>query len=138
MSSFTDELKYEPTNTLAKRSGLPQYKILAPVRFDIGVKGSDLSITVPAGFITDFASFPWPIRAWFSPSDSRWAKAALIHDCMCREKKYSRALIDIVFLEGMLVLGAGWRSFLFYLGVKWGRLLYYMVYGGSYFKADQE
>lgn len=39
-------------------------------------------ITVPAGYVTDFASIPFPCR-WLIPIAGKSAKAALLHDWIC-------------------------------------------------------
>ncbi len=75
------------------------------------------SITVPAGFTTDFASTPrflW----WLLPPHGRYSAAAIVHDRLYHVgglalhptrtsyvKVYSRAEADRVFLEAMESLG---------------------------------
>lgn len=118
MSSFTSSLDYVDTQKKAPVSGLPIYRITNPIRFYSGAKGSPISVLVPAGFETDFASIPWPLRNWCKPTDSRWAKAAVVHDFLCTRKVYCRSLADTLFLEGMLILGAGVWAFPFYWSVK--------------------
>lgn len=133
MSSFTKPLVYKPTGSFDKWSLLPTYEILEEFAFDIGTRGSAFTVTVPKGFVTDFASIPWPLRLWFRPHDSRWSKAALIHDHVCRSSMYSRALADLLFLEGMHILGAGWRRWLFYSGVKFYGWYLYVFYNEPYY-----
>ena len=63
-------------------------------------------ITVPKGFITDFASTPrliWSIL----PPFGKYAKSAVLHDFLCQ--KYHRGEIlrkeaDHIFLESMKIL----------------------------------
>ena len=108
MSSFTAPLEYEATGTIAPRTKLPQYRLLKSIVFYVGKKGSDFPITIPKGYVTDFASLPKFILRWFKPADDRWAKAALLHDYACSTHSYSRAMCDLIFLEAMLVLGTPW------------------------------
>lgn len=99
MATFNGPLFVEPTGTTANKSGLPQYRVTAPFTFDIG---RGFYVNVPAGFISDLASIPWPARNWFRPHDKRWAQAAVIHDYCCTNQLFSRSLCDHVFIEAML------------------------------------
>ena len=58
------------------------WTLLAPLAWEIGFKGSGLVWTVPDGFATDLASIPLPARLVFDRGDSRYAKAAILHDHM--------------------------------------------------------
>lgn len=63
------------------------------------------AITVPAGFVTDFASVPrvlWNVL----PPFGRYGKAAIVHDFLYRTKGYaSKPVADAIFLEAMKALG---------------------------------
>lgn len=72
--------------------------------YDVGVEGSNDSITVPAGFETDFASIPRPFWV-ILPKWGKYGNAAVIHDCLYWEQRRSRPAADAVLLEGMGVLG---------------------------------
>jgi hypothetical protein len=67
-------------------------------------------ITVPCGFVTDFASIPracWDIL----PPTGEYGEAAVIHDYLYANGglgRYSRAECDHIFLEAMEALGVGW------------------------------
>jgi len=62
-------------------------------------------ITVPAGFVTDFASIPRAFWCVLWPT-GKYAKAAVIHDYLYRTKgKATKVQADLVFLEAMQVLG---------------------------------
>ncbi len=79
MSSFTSDLLVK---VLAdERNGQGLFEVAQPFTFDLGFLGSGESITVPAGFQTDFASIPWFAR-WLFPISGKVAKAALLHDYM--------------------------------------------------------
>ena len=82
------------------------------LKSDFSYRASDLSITVPAGFCTDFASIPqvvWDIL----PPTGNYAEAAVIHDFLYYQQGYlpplklSRAKCDGVLLAAMLALGVG-------------------------------
>lgn len=63
------------------------------------------ALTVPASFITDFASIPVGLRNLFSPTDARWTAAALLHDRLYELGAHaaSRGLADLLFLDAMAV-----------------------------------
>lgn len=67
-------------------------------------------ITVPAGFVTDFASIPRPF--WnILPPHGEYAPAALIHDYLYATGglggRYTKAQSDDIFREAMKELGVG-------------------------------
>ena len=65
------------------------------------------TITVPAGFTTDFASVPrlfWNVL----PPFGRYGKAAIVHDYLYRTRGLvSKPVADALFLEAMKALGVG-------------------------------
>ena len=65
--------------------------------------GADL-ITVPAEFVTDFASVP-PVIRWLFPKSGKYDPAAVVHDWLYFKKERSRAECDGIFCEAMKVLG---------------------------------
>jgi len=87
--------------------------VLAPFKYEDDKLGV---ITVPVGFLTDFASTPWWSRPVF-PSTGYHQWAAVIHDWLYWIQACSRAEADRVFLEAMRVSGtllskrrAMWRA----------------------------
>ena len=77
-------------------------------------EGDGDKVTVPVGFVTDFATIPkflWPIY----PPTGLYGKAAVIHDYLYQNagyfyslgiaKKYTRLQCDGVFRTGMIALG---------------------------------
>lgn len=54
---FTYPLLTTPTGDTATRSGLPRYRL--DTGFDL-VLDAAFRVTVPTGYVTDFASIPWP------------------------------------------------------------------------------
>ena len=75
-------------------------------------------IQVPESFRMDFASIPrifWAIL----PPTGLYGKAAVIHDWLYRTQYYSRKRADIIFLEGMEVLGVPkWKRVVMYRAVR--------------------
>jgi hypothetical protein len=62
-----------------ERAGQGLFAVLEDFTHVDPVRGS---ITVPKGYITDFASIPFPCR-WIIPIAGKSAKAALLHDWVC-------------------------------------------------------
>lgn len=99
------------------------YRLLTAFQYD----ASGFTVTVPAGFITDFASIPRPLWVLFPPT-GRYGKAAVVHDYLYRTPGLvSKAIADATFLEAMGVLGVPWLT---------RHLLYRSVslFGGSSYK----
>lgn len=117
MSAFTTPLAFEALagRTRGRR---PLVRLSAAFHYDVGYKGSGLTVKVPAGFVTDFASVPWCLRTWFPPAGP-WAKAAVVHDFLYETGLISRAIADRIFYEAMGVLDVpAWRRFVMYAAVK--------------------
>ncbi len=71
--------------------------------YDIGYEGSGEFITIPLGFVTDFASIPrffWNIF----PKWGKYGNAAVVHDYLYWDQFFSREKTDKIFLEGMEIL----------------------------------
>lgn len=107
MSSFTSPLEYEPIGTRTL-DGNPEYRILKEFQYCVGSLNHPIAIiNVPEGFITDFATIPWPLNYFFKP-DGKWAKAAIIHDYLYIEyykrRDFTKVVADAIFYEAMLVL----------------------------------
>lgn len=49
---------------------------------DLVYEGRDQTFTVPAGFVTDFASVP-QFMYWLIPSYGQYTNAAVVHDYLC-------------------------------------------------------
>jgi hypothetical protein len=109
MSTFTTPLKFRKTRIILK--GLPCYEITEKFEYRVGSYDKPIVIiTVPQGFITDFASIPWFFRWIFKPQGT-YSKAAVIHDYLIetlkisKEMIYTRRVADTIFYEAMLVSG---------------------------------
>ena len=113
MSAFTSPLKVSP---------LPngRWVVLEEFSYWTELFGECWTITVPAGFVTDFASIPRAVWWLMSPYDPTHGKAAVIHDYLYASQPCSRKEADQVFLEAMQVLGCGWcRRTVIYQSVRW-------------------
>lgn len=126
MSSFTTELEVSPMPDGRR------WKLLKRFTYHVGYEGSKDKISVPAGFITDFASVPnvfWTLL----PAWGKYGKAAVVHDYLyqtCQDtnlnflrrifsKKRKRA--DKIFKEAMQVLAVKeWKVFVMYWAVRIG------------------
>lgn len=116
MSSFTDELIISPI-------GDQKWKLQKPFRYWLTDAEFQLHqgrvITVPAGFITDFASIPrvfWNIL----PPWGKYGKAAIVHDYLYQSGMYRKEKADRIFLEAMEVLGVSWITRnIMYQAVNW-------------------
>ena len=101
-------------------TGTPQYRLLKPLIYEYRFNGGGLSIVVPEGFVTDFASIPrifWAIL----PHDGAYAPAAVVHDYLysLRFKGCSRFLADSIFRDAMARLNVPiWRRVPMYYAVR--------------------
>lgn len=80
------------------------------------------TITVPAGYRTDFASVPRLFHRLVSPV-GRHGKAAIVHDWLCDESPKTTSFWEAanIFGEAMQTLGVSWlRRHLMVLAVKIG------------------
>lgn len=65
------------------RSGQGLFRLTTPFEFDLSEFGYEGIITVPEGYVTDFASVPHLFR-FIIPTSGNVAKPALLHDQMSR------------------------------------------------------
>lgn len=103
-----------------------KWMVLSPFTY----KHCEFDITVPDGFITDFASTPRIFWRVFPPT-GRYGKPAVVHDFMYRLGSLPRTTknqADHIFLGAMKDAGCGWvtRTCLF---------LAVHFFGGSSFHA---
>lgn len=112
MSSFTEPLLVEFLD--GKR-----WKLLKEFSYHVGEETSDEVITVPVGFITDFASIPRLFWTLIGPPAGEYGKAAVIHDFLYHIQTTTRKYADEVFYEAMQVLGVPfWKRWLMYHSVR--------------------
>lgn len=94
-----------------------RWRVYEPFEFYLSDDNSDV-IEVPAGFVTDLATIPrifWTIL----PPDGKYAKAAIIHDWMYDNALRTKKEADLIFLDGMTVLGVlKWKRTIMYWAVR--------------------
>ena len=111
MSSFTTPLILTPLDDGRR------WRLVEP--FEYRIDDDPLhKITVPKGFVTDFASIPrvfWRLL----PPWGRYGKAAVIHDWLYGQGIGNRERADLIFLEAMEVLGVkAWKRNCMYWAVR--------------------
>jgi hypothetical protein len=108
--------------------GLLQTRKLGPRRWELAAPftyGHPLlpmgAVTVPAGFVTDYASVPrWLPLTWMLVGDTAH-EAAVVHDYVYRTGIVSRAVADHLLHDAALEAGEPrWRAVLLYGGVRVG------------------
>jgi hypothetical protein len=98
--------------------GRQKFILAKPLRFTLSTNGGRVGVTVPAGFVTDFASVPRPLWPIFPPAGA-WCEAAVVHDYLYSSKACSRFLADALFRECMAHCGVPvWRRMLMYYAVR--------------------
>lgn len=118
MSRFTShlglQLVEDDDGKPVLRAGRCLWDTIGDLSYDIGEKGSGVTIYVEGGTRTDLASIPR--LAWtLLPPDGPWLKAAVLHDKLYETKGdvtrlghpelYTRAEADAILNEAMGVLG---------------------------------
>lgn len=117
MSNYTEMRAnwYEP----APKKG--KYRNLTTLAWDIGRKDSGLTYIVPIGTTFD-VSVPWIFSWIFAPDDSRFMKAACIHDQMIKEN-WDRTTAGGVFNDALRADGVSklkrWAMFTAVTWFKW-------------------
>lgn len=66
-------------------------------------------ISIPAGFVTDFASVPRIFWNIFPPW-GRYGNGSILHDWLYTKQEFTRARSDRIFLDAMAALGVNWIS----------------------------
>lgn len=114
--TFQDTLKLEDLGTT--ENGRAMFRLESELTFRAGNDAFGLTVTVPIGFVTDFASVPWPLWFIFPPSGP-YNPATVVHDYLCQAGLCSRFLSDAVFRECMRELNVPrWKRIAMYYGVR--------------------
>lgn len=72
---------------------------------------------VPAEYVTDFYSIPRWAQLIGLRKDEVGLEAAVVHDWLISSRRCTRAMANLVLLEGILICGlSAWRSNLIYAG----------------------
>ena len=96
------------------------WQLLREVQY---VTGWGLVITIPATFVTDFASVPRILWRIAPPATGKHIRAALVHDWLYRTPgvNVTRAQADGIFLAIMEMDGVAWATRqALYMGVRVG------------------
>ena len=101
MSSFTNALIVSP------QPNGKDWKLARSFTYHIGTEYSKNKITVPSGFVTDFATIP-KCFLWWIPYWAKYQKAPVIHDWLYHIKEImglpiTQKQADDIFLEAMLI-----------------------------------
>ncbi|MDI1336342.1 MAG: DUF1353 domain-containing protein [Lacunisphaera sp.] len=115
MSKFTSQLflrSFSAAEVKAAGSDVQLYQLTQDFSYQSDKLG--LTITVPAGLVTDFASIPRPVWQLLDPEDPIIAWPSVVHDFLYTCKgtlpdgtKYKRVQADGVLREAMEFCGAG-------------------------------
>lgn len=88
-----------PPNPGVRPSGNNRaFILLEPMRYVVG--NTSVAITVPAGFVTDYASVPEKLWSIYSPHD-QYSRAAILHDYLYWTQKCKRSQANRLFLIAM-------------------------------------
>lgn len=99
-----------------RRQGRTTWHLLQPLQYRSAVLGT--VITVPAGFVTDFASVPRLPFTWLL-AGGYGNRAAVVHDWLYLHHTTSRRRADKVFLEALRACGvARWRAWGMYTALR--------------------
>jgi hypothetical protein len=124
MNKFTSDL-------VVKSYDETKWELTEEFYFYFSEDDKSTGVTVPKGFITDFASVPrilWSIL----PPTGRYTKAAVLHDFLYSNASHlelTRKQCDKMFLQGMEILGVKrWVRNTIYRAVR--------IFGNKYYKKD--
>lgn len=83
-----------------------EWLLLAPLRYR---SPGGRVFGVPAGFVTDLASIPWPARPVLDTIlADREERPAVLHDWLYCSRIVTRKEADALFLEALELEGIGW------------------------------
>jgi hypothetical protein len=102
------------------------FLLLEPYEYYLTEPGGE-TITVPAGYVTDFASVPKLFWTFGIDPFGKPARAALIHDFLysyagsCKTPPYTKKEADRIFYDAMGVLGVnGFKRWIMWKAVQAG------------------
>lgn len=95
---------FTPANLQTERVSAGQYRLTAPLVYQDSLNGGGIRVSVPEGFVTDYASIPRPLW-WLYPPDGSYALPAVVHDYLYRNCRCSRFLADAIFRDAMRSVG---------------------------------
>lgn len=117
-SGFLTPLRVEELDDTS-HDGRGTWQLLVPLAYQSAILGRVL--TVPAGFITDFASVPRWVPVAFALVGDSAHKAAVVHDWLYSSQETSRMLADAVLREAAQATHVpDWRAWMLWTGVRIG------------------
>lgn len=85
------------------------------VTFMYGDSNAHIEVFIESGFITDFATIPFPLSLIF-PKEALYALPAAVHDKLYESKKLSKIASDSIFYQAMKEAGVrGFTRSSFYI-----------------------
>jgi hypothetical protein len=79
-----------------------------------------LSVHVPVGFLTDFASIPRLFWNLAPPADPAYSAAAVVHDRLYETHEVPKETADALFYRAMTVQGTPrWKRWVIWRAVSW-------------------
>jgi uncharacterized protein DUF1353 len=98
----------------------------APLKYKDTGRKPPITVNVPSGFITDFASTPRIVWAFMPPTDYEYCAAAVVHDRLYETHEKTKDEADAIFYDAMVVHGTpGWKRLLMWWAVyAFGRRAY--------------
>ena len=94
-----------PAPTVRPFADSHDWVLVEDMTYQIGQSG--LSITVPEGFVTDFASIPQPLWSFGLSPYGRYSKAAIIHDYLYWAQGCTKEQADNILAIAMKESGVG-------------------------------
>ena len=92
------------------------YQLTSPLVWEVGRKGSGLTVTVPDGYVFE-SSVPWYARWILSPHDRRFLSAAAVHDWLL-ENGHPKAFAASQWHDCVAAMGvARWFRLLAFIGM---------------------
>jgi len=122
MSRFLSELEIEELDDSEVRASdlkpdTDYFRLTEDLQYDSALAGN---ITVPAGFITDFASTPRLVWWLIPPEDCHYTRGAVVHDWIYNQHAFPKDACDCIFFEAMRALDTPqWKRIVMYLAVRW-------------------
>lgn len=127
-TKFDAKLSIEYDAEASKLLDKDYWRVVTPFKYYVGAEADQKWVYVPAGFLTDGASVPWPLWSILPPWGP-YGQAAVVHDILCETMTYyvdgvevpihSRKTADDIFLEAMAVAGVSkWKRWTLYAGVR--------------------
>ena len=123
MSDFSAFMAIGPT--CGGFNPLGQWELMADMPFDLTHGDESSRIIIPKGFISDGPSIPAIARVWFNPADSRYMKAAILHDWMLASGEYTPRQCAAAFRDalkagqvGALTVAIMWMAVLIWTTVR--------------------